>query len=94
MLITWLRIISRQEKKNPILSCSNKTYLVKRIKKKRLSCYKIGNADYIEMHAFYPHSPENKYVQYEKNTCVLSSLDSDFFAANEHVAEHYFGSRL
>ena len=46
------------------------------------------------MHAFYPHSPENKYVQYEKNTCVLSSLDSDFFAANEHVAEHYFGSRL
>ena len=46
------------------------------------------------MHGFHTSSPEIKYVQYDENTCVLSHLDSDLFAVNEHVAEHAFVSRL
>ena len=41
------------------------------------------------MHYFHPRALEIKYVQYDKNTCVLSSLSSALFDANEHVAEHY-----
>ena len=33
-------------------------------------------------------APEIKYVQDDKNTCFLSSLASDLFVVNEHVAEH------
>ena len=41
------------------------------------------------MNAFDTHAPANKYVQYDKNNCSLSSLDYAVFAANYHVAEHY-----
>ena len=40
------------------------------------------------MHAFDTHLPEIKYVQDDNNTCVLISLDSALFSANEHVAEN------
>ena len=40
------------------------------------------------MHGFHPHALEIKYVQNEESTCVISSLDYDLFALNEHVAEH------
>ena len=46
------------------------------------------------MHAFDPHAPEIKYVQYGENTCVLVSLGSALFAANEHVAGNAVVSRF
>ena len=48
----------------------------------------MDNANNTEMHAFDPDAPEIKYVQDEKNNCVLSSMDYDLFAANKHVADH------
>ena len=50
--------------------------------KKRAFHVSIGNAKNSEMHNFYPHAPEIKYVQDDKNTCVLSSLDTALFADN------------
>ena len=38
------------------------------------------------MHAFDHPAPEIKYIQDEKNTCILSSMDYAFFSLNEHVA--------
>ena len=42
----------------------------------------IGNTKNTDMHDFYPRAPEVKYVQDDKNTCCLVSLDSALFAAN------------
>ena len=42
----------------------------------------IFNAKNTEMNAFDTHAPANKYVQYDKNNCSLSSLDYAVFAAN------------
>ena len=38
------------------------------------------------MHAFDTHAPEIKYVQDDKNACVLGGLDCALFTVNEHVA--------
>ena len=46
------------------------------------------------MHAYDPHALEIKYVQDDKNTCVLRSLASTLFYTNEHVAKNYFVSQL
>ena len=46
------------------------------------------------MNDFHPHSPAIKYVQNVENNYILSSLDSNFFAVNEHVSGHAVLSRL
>ena len=46
------------------------------------------------MRAFYPNAPEIKCVQDDKNTWILSSLDSDLFVADEHVTENTVLSQL
>ena len=46
------------------------------------------------MRGLYPHEPEIIYVQYDKNTCVLSCMYSTLFDANENVAKHAVVSRL
>ena len=54
----------------------------------------IGIANNTEMHDVHTHAPKIEYVQDDKNTCVLSNMDSDLFAVNEHVAENAVMSRL
>ena len=46
------------------------------------------------MNDFDPLKPELKFVQDDKNNCVLIILDYALFAANEHVVEHAVVSRL
>ena len=48
----------------------------------------IGNENNTEMNAFDSNAPEIKYVQDANNNCVLSSMASALFAANEHVADY------
>ena len=43
----------------------------------------VGNSKNKETHDFDPHEPEIKYdIQYDKNTCVLSSEAFDLIADN------------
>ena len=54
----------------------------------------IGNAKVSYTNTFNPHAPEINYRQNGKNTCVISSLESSLFAANENVGEQYVASRI
>ena len=52
---------------------------------KKVFHVRIGNKRNIKMNVFDPYAPDIKYVQYYKNTCVLSIMDCVLFGVNEHV---------
>ena len=43
---------------------------------------------------FHPYASSIKYLQYDRNACVFSSLASSLFDARENVAEKSISSRL